>query len=37
MITLKLTTFNGSTKAMPFNTPADVHNYMGALKNTLPK
>jgi hypothetical protein len=37
MITLKLTTFNGSTKAMPFSTPADVRTYMGALRNTLPK
>jgi hypothetical protein len=37
MITLKLTTFNGNTKAMPFNTPLDVAMYMSALSNALPK
>ena len=37
MITLKLTTFNGSTKAMPFNTPLDVAMYMSALSNALSK
>ena len=37
MITPKLTTFNGSTKAMPFNTPLDVAMYMSALSNALPK
>jgi len=37
MITLKLTTFNGTTKAMSFSTPSDVRTYIGALKNTLPK
>ena len=37
MITLKLTSFNGTTKAMSFGTPADVRNYIGALSNALPK
>jgi hypothetical protein len=37
MITLKITTFNGNTKAMPFNTPLDVAMYMAALSNALPK
>jgi len=37
MITLKLTSFNGTTKAMPFSTPADVHMYINALSNALPK
>jgi hypothetical protein len=37
MITLKLTSFNGTTKAMPFSTPADVRTYINALSNTLPK
>jgi hypothetical protein len=37
MITLKLTSFNGTTKAMPFNTPSEVRNYISALSNALPK
>jgi hypothetical protein len=37
MITLKLTTFNGNTKAMSFRTPLDVAMYMSALSNALPK
>jgi hypothetical protein len=37
MITLKLTTFNGTTKAMSFDTPANVRTYITALSNTLPK
>ena len=37
MITLKLTSFNGTTKAMSFSTPADVRTYITALGNALPK
>jgi hypothetical protein len=37
MITLKLTTFNGNTKSMTFNTPSDVRMYITALSNSLPK
>jgi hypothetical protein len=37
MITLKLTSFNGTTKAMSFSTPLDVALYMSALSNALPK
>ena len=37
MITLKLTSFNGTTKAMSFSTPSQVHNYISALSNVLPK
>jgi hypothetical protein len=37
MITLKLTSFNGTTKAMPFSTPAEVRTYITALSNALPK
>jgi hypothetical protein len=37
MITLNLTTFNGSTKAMGFTNPSDVHTYINALGKALPK
>jgi hypothetical protein len=37
MITLKLTSFNGTTKAMSFSTPSQVRNYISALSNVLPK
>jgi len=37
MITLKLTSFNGTTKALAFNTPSDVRTYISALSNALPK
>jgi hypothetical protein len=37
MLILKLTTFNGATKSMTFNTPSDVRNYINALSNALPK
>jgi hypothetical protein len=37
MITLKLTSFNGTTKAMSFATPSDVRTYISALSNALPK
>lgn len=37
MLTLKLTTFNGNTKAMSFDTPLDIAIYMSELSNVLPK
>jgi hypothetical protein len=37
MITLKLTSFNGNTKAMSFSTPSQVRQYISALNNALPK
>ena len=37
MISLKLTTFNGTSKSMSFSTPAEVRTYINALTNTLPK
>ena len=37
MITLKLTSFNGTTKAMLFRTPENVRTYISALSKTLPE
>jgi hypothetical protein len=37
MISLKLTSFNGTTKAIALNTPSDVRKYISALTNSLPK
>lgn len=37
MITLKLTSFNGTTKAISLSTPSDVRTYMRTLSQALPK
>lgn len=37
MITIKLTTFNGSTKAISVDTRRDAHEYISALAKSLPK
>jgi hypothetical protein len=37
MITLKLTSFNGTTKRMEFPTAFLANNYIKALPNALPK
>ena len=37
MITLKLTTFNGSTKAYSLPTPSDVEFFIDELEKSLPR
>lgn len=37
MITLKLTSFNGTTKAINLPTPSDVEFFIGELEKSLPK
>jgi hypothetical protein len=37
MITIKLTSFNGTTKAISLNTRRDAHEYISALTKSLPK